>query len=225
MKALGITSTAILALSFAVAAPIWAQEQQQEEQTGKPAQQEEKKAQPEKSTKQAEKPAARPEQNTKPQQNNAQQQEKNTKQEKSAQQQEKNAKPEKGNAQNQPERPAAQSNESAQQHPSDARTQDNNAPRQHAMAQSQEQEQHGGGRIPEDRFKASFGEEHRFHVDRGDYDRDRHFQYSGFSFGFVDAWPNNWLYTQDVYVIEIDGVYYLCNPMYPGVNIQLSFAP
>jgi len=23
-------------------------------------------------------------------------------------------------------------------------------------------------------------------------------------------------------VIEIDGVYYLCNPMYPGVNIALD---
>jgi hypothetical protein len=40
-----------------------------------------------------------------------------------------------------------------------------------------------------------------------------------------------WLYTQDVYVIEtqdvyvieIDGVYYLCNASYPGVNIELSF--
>ena len=33
--------------------------------------------------------------------------------------------------------------------------------------------------------------------------------------------PSNWLYTQDVFVVDIDGVYYLCNPMYPGVNIAL----
>jgi hypothetical protein len=38
----------------------------------------------------------------------------------------------------------------------------------------------------------------------------------------VDPWPTNWLYTQDVYVVDIDGVYYLCNAMYPGVNIALS---
>jgi hypothetical protein len=37
--------------------------------------------------------------------------------------------------------------------------------------------------------------------------------------------PSNWLYTQDVFVVvEIDGVYYLCNAMYPGVNITLSIA-
>jgi hypothetical protein len=24
-------------------------------------------------------------------------------------------------------------------------------------------------------------------------------------------------------VVEIDGMYYLCNPMYPGVNLELSF--
>ena len=35
-------------------------------------------------------------------------------------------------------------------------------------------------------------------------------------------WPSNWLYTQDVYVVEIDGVYYLCNASYPGVNLVLS---
>ena len=34
---------------------------------------------------------------------------------------------------------------------------------------------------------------------------------AGYSFGFVDAWPSNWLYTQDVYVIEINGMYFLCH--------------
>ena len=77
------------------------------------------------------------------------------------------------------------------------------------------------GRIPDDRYKASFGSEHTFHVSQGDYG-NRRFQYGGYSFGFVGAWPTNWLYTQNVYVIEIDGVYYLCNPMYPGINIALS---
>ena len=48
-------------------------------------------------------------------------------------------------------------------------------------------------------------------------------EYGGYSFGFVDTWPSNWLYTQDVFVVEINGVYYLCNPLYPGVNLALSF--
>ena len=83
---------------------------------------------------------------------------------------------------------------------------------------------HGGGRIPEDRYRTHFGQEHRFHVSQADYGRDRRFQYGGYTFGFVDEWPSNWLYTQDVFVIEIDGVYYLCNPTYPGVNIALRIA-
>jgi len=127
----------------------------------------------------------------------AAQQEKNTKpEEKNAQQQDKNAKPEEKNAQ------------------------------QHTQqAQPGKQAQHAaGGRIPDDRFKANFGREHTFHVSQGDYSNHR-FQYGGYWFGFVDAWPSNWLYTQDVFVVEINGVYYLCNPMYPGVNIALSFTP
>ena len=71
-------------------------------------------------------------------------------------------------------------------------------------------------------YKANFGEQHRFHVSQADYSRDHRFQYGGYWFGIVNPWPSNWLYTQDVYVIEINGVYYLCNPMYPGVNVLLS---
>jgi hypothetical protein len=164
MKAVGITSTALLALLLAVAAPAWSQEHEQE-QKDKPAQQEEKKVQPEKSAKQEQKPAA---------------------------QQPKNAKPAEKNAQ------------------------------QHAVqAQHKQVQQARGGRIPDDRFKANFGRQHTFRVSQGDYG-NRRFQYGGYSFGFVGGWPSNWLYTQNVYVVEINGVYYLCNPMYPGVNIALS---
>jgi hypothetical protein len=81
--------------------------------------------------------------------------------------------------------------------------------------------QHAGGRIPADRYKANFGREHRFRVSAGEY-RNHRFQYGGYWFGFESAWPSNWLYTQDVYVVEIDGVYYLCNASYPGVNLTLS---
>ena len=77
-------------------------------------------------------------------------------------------------------------------------------------------------RIPDDRFRANFGRDHRFRVSEADYRRDRRFQYGGYWLGFAQPWPSNWLYTQDVYVIEINGVYYLCNANYPGVNITLN---
>jgi len=79
----------------------------------------------------------------------------------------------------------------------------------------------GGNRIPADRYKANFGREHTFRVSQNDF-RSGRFQYGGYWFGFGGAWPSNWLYTQDVYVIEINGVYYLCNPAYPGVNLAIN---
>jgi hypothetical protein len=153
MKLVGIISTAVLSLTLVAAAPVFAQEQHEDEQKAKPAQ-EEKKAQQDKNAKQEEKPAA-------------QQEKKNAKQE---------------------------------QHPAG----------------------NGGGRIPADKFKASFGQQHSFRVTQADYSNHR-FQYGGYSFGFVDPWPSNWLYTQNVYVVDINGVYYLCNASFPGVNLALSF--
>ena len=174
MNLIGFIGTAVLSLTLVAAAPVFAQEQheQQEEQKAKPAQ-DEKKAQPEKSAKQEEKPGAQQEKNAKPE-------------EKNAKQEQRNAKPAEKNAQ---------------------------------------QEQHagnGGGRIPADKFKANFGQQHSFRVSQADY-RNHRFQYGGYSFGFVDPWPSNWLYTQYVYVVEINGMYYLCNASFPGVNLTLSF--
>lgn len=81
----------------------------------------------------------------------------------------------------------------------------------------------GTGRIPDDKFRANFGSEHRFHMGApklvAGYSR---FQYSGFWFGFVDPWPVDWYYTDAVYVDYIDGAYYLCDPYYPGVHISIS---
>jgi hypothetical protein len=118
-------------------------------------------------------------------------------------QEEKNAKPEENKAQE--ERSIKPEEKNAQQRPEEGK------PVQHAA----------GGRIPDDRYKANFGREHTFRVSEGDY-RNHRFQYGGYSFGFVDAWPSNWLYTQDLFVVDIGGIYYLCNPAFPGVNVALS---
>ncbi|MGA9352874.1 MAG: hypothetical protein WBV46_04235, partial [Terriglobales bacterium] len=109
----------------------------------------------------------------------------------------------------QPEEKKARAGNSSK--PEEKTAQQKSAPVQKAHAQ-----------IPADRFKANFGQQHRFHVSQADYN-GRHFAYGGYSFGFVDPWPSNWLYTQDVYVVEINGVYYLCNASFPGVNLALSF--
>ena len=134
----------------------------------------------------------------------------------------------------QPAKPAKQDEKSAQQQPAQRKPEkqdEKSAQEQHAQPAKQEdrnaQQQHAqpaqnrGGRIPDDRYKANFGTDHRFRVSQADYSNHR-FQYGGYSFGFVGGWPSNWLYTQDVYVVDINGVYYLCNAAYPGVNVELS---
>jgi hypothetical protein len=209
MKLVGLISTAVLSLTLGVAAPVYAQ---QEEQKATPAQQEQKNAQQQdKNTQQEQKSAQQQDKNTQQEQKNAQQQDKNAQQEqKSAQQQDKNTQQEQRNAQQQ-DKNAKQEEKNAQQQ------------QQQHTEQAQRSGVNVGGRIPDDRFRANFGREHTFRVNQADYSRDRRFQYGGYWFGFVDQWPSNWLYTQDVFVVEINGVYYLCNPMYPGVNIALSF--
>jgi hypothetical protein len=201
MKLVGAISTAVLALTLGAAVPAYAQEEQrdkQEEPKAKPAQQDEKKSQPDRSAKQEEK--------TPPQDKNAKPEEKTAPQDKNARQQEN----------------TSQANEKNSKQEGKTRPQQQ-PPTEDAKPERQAQHTggNGGGRIPDDRFKANFGQQHTFRVSQADNSSHR-FQYGGYSFGFVDAWPSNWLYTQDVFVVDIDGVYYLCNPMYPGVNIALS---
>jgi flagellar motor protein MotB len=133
-------------------------------------------------------------------------------QEKNVKPEEKNAKPAEKNAKQENNAKPAQNNGQQQQHAN------NNG----AQQQQQHANNNGGGRIPQDRFQANFGREHTFRVTETDY-RSHRFQYGGYWFGFADPWPSNWLYTQDVFVVDIDGVYYLCNASYPGVNLALSF--
>ena len=141
------------------------------------------------------------------------------------QQEEKKVRPSQDEKKAQPDKPVKPEEKGAQQPERNAKPEERNAKQPQKEGKPGVPAQRAGGnrngRIPDDRYKANFGREHTFHVSQGDYG-NRRFQYGGYSFGFVGAWPTNWLYTQNVYVIEIDGVYYLCNPVYPGINIALS---
>ena len=139
--------------------------------------------------------------------------------EKNAQQQDKNNRQEEKSAQQQ-DRNNQQEQKNAQQQDRNNKQEEKNARQQQAKPA---QRAGGSNRIPDDRYKANFGRDHSFRVSEADY-RNHRFEYGGYAFGFVGIWPSNWLYTQNVYVVEIDGMYYLCNPMYPGVNLELSIA-
>ena len=238
MKAFTTLGAAVLFLSLGTIVPAFAQEAQQEakpaqqEKQAKPAQQAKPAAQQEKQAK----PAAQQEKQAKP----AAQQEK---QAKPAAQQEKQAKP--AAQQQKQAKPAAQqqkqANKPAQQEPQTKQA--NQEPGKpagqqpaHQRSAAEEQRQRAvpalrlsartSVRIPEEHFRANFGEGHRFVISQpvmvGGYSR---FQYSGFWFGFVEPWPEGWYYSDDVYVDYVDGDYFLFNPFYPGVRVAIVFVP
>jgi hypothetical protein len=94
----------------------------------------------------------------------------------------------------------------------EARPQEN---RERGNAKMERTGNHNSYRIPDDRFRGHFGRSHVFHVERG----AREFAFGGFNFTFVDPWPAEWAYTDDVYVDFIDGEYYLIDPVHPGIRV------
>lgn len=97
------------------------------------------------------------------------------------------------------------------------------APDQRPAAQSQTAAgPRGGGRIPDDHFRAHFGREHHFRVSRPTIIEGRpRFQYSGYWFEILDPWPAGWSYDDDCYIDYVDDGYYLFDPRYPGVRIAI----
>src|SRR6266496_3501810 len=78
-------------------------------------------------------------------------------------------------------------------------------------------------RIPDDRFRASFGREHRFHVDRARvYSQPQPIViYGGYSFELVEAWPSDWSFDDDCYVDYDGGQYWLYDARRPGMRIAV----
>jgi hypothetical protein len=235
-----------------IAAPVYAQEQQQDKpaKDEKHAQQQEKKGQPEKQAQQ-EKQSAQQErqQQEKPQQERRAQQEK-PQQERPAQRDEQRAKESRPAQQNehqaQQQNQHPQQQEHAQQQPSNnrpQRTQEQQHVQQSAMQQHRShswdsdhrtwQQRCGyiGYRIPDDRFRGYFGQDHGFRISGlpflvvGGYPR---FQYSGYWFSMVDPWPeywgDDWYDNDDVYVVYVDNGYYLYNHRYPNVGIAINIS-
>jgi hypothetical protein len=87
-----------------------------------------------------------------------------------------------------------------------------------------------GYRVPDDRFRGYYGQDHGFRIYSlpvmyvGGH---RRFQYGGYWFGLVDPWPeywsNDWYDSDDVYVDYYGDGYYLYNRRYPGDRIAISF--
>jgi hypothetical protein len=77
------------------------------------------------------------------------------------------------------------------------------------------------GHIPDDKFRAHFGQGHHFNAKTVIVPGQPQFVYGGFTFEIIDVWPADWAYTDDVYIDYIDGDYYLIDLFHPGVRIAL----
>ena len=184
--------------------------QEQDKDKDKPASHEEKKQEP--TAKEHEQPKAQEQQKAQDQQkaqHQAQQQQKDQ-----ARQDEKA----KSDA-------AKQQQQSAHQQQQQAKQQQQQQVARQDHAQNQQAQRDGGNRngrrIPDADFHSHFGREHTFRVARSD---DRRFSYGGYYFVYNDPWPSGWAYTDDVYVDEIDGEYYLIDPVHPGIRLLIVIA-
>jgi outer membrane biosynthesis protein TonB len=201
MKIIEVLTIASLFLIPGAIARAYAEGQEkQPEQQAKPAQQQQRAQQPAR-------PAQQPQRAQQPARP-AQQQQRAQQPAKPAQQQQRAQQPAK----------PAQQQQRAQQAAKPAQQQQR-AQQQARPAQSAQ----GHGRIPDDRFRASFGRGHTFHVNRSDFaGGSRRFEYGGFWFAMVNPWPDGWLYTDNVYVDYINGGYFLCDPFHPGVYLSIT---
>ncbi|MGA3241820.1 MAG: hypothetical protein ABSG03_36630 [Bryobacteraceae bacterium] len=223
MKLINVIRIASLLLLPVAIAPAYAQGREQ----GKPAEQKPQEARPAQPQQHAQPQtrAAQPhaQQQAKPAQpQRAQQQAKPAQPQQRAQQQ---AKPAQAQHAQQPARPA-QAQQHAQQKARPAQAQQHaQQPSRAKPAQSADrvQTEPGHGRIPDDRFRASFGRGHTFHVSRADFTGgSRRFQYGGYWFAMANPWPVAWLYTDAVYVDYMNGGYFLCDPVHPGVYVAIT---
>jgi len=147
-----------------------------------------------------------------------------------AQQPQRAASPQQARPVQQPQRAATPQQARPAQQPQRAATPQQARPAQQPQRAATPQQANRGSQaaaghrsIPQDRFRSSFGRGHTFHVYRSEFaNGSGRFQYGGFWFNVLDPWPVGWLYTDDVYVDYLNGGYFLCDPVHPGVYISVN---
>ncbi len=111
----------------------------------------------------------------------------------------------------------------------DSKQMDRNEHNSQMNGSRQDQAQHaqaggnrGGGHIPDEKFRSSFGRQHTFVVNRPASGGQPQFQYGGYTFNIIDAWPADWSYSDQVYVDYVDGQYFLYDMAHPGVTVAIA---
>jgi hypothetical protein len=242
MKPIGIISTTALFLMLGIAAPVdaWQDKPDKQEEKGKPAKQEQR-AKPERQQ-QAKGQQDQQRQQRQQQDNAAKQQQARGQQDQQRQQQANSARQQQqqqaATRQDQQRQQRQQRDNVAAQRQSPAQVRQQQVAWQGSRAHSWQSEHrtwqqrggYNGYRIPDDRFRGYYGQDHGFRIYNlpvryvGGH---RRFHYGGYWFGLVDPWPeywsNDWYDSDDVYVDYYGDGYYLYNRRYPSDRIAISF--
>jgi len=103
----------------------------------------------------------------------------------------------------------------------DKKARENNPPQAQSQNRQQNNRQQYGQesheRIPPQKFQADFGRDHHFRVKR--LEQGRRFEYSGYSFELVQAWPADWSYDDECYIEQDADGYYLVDLIHPEVRV------
>lgn len=101
-------------------------------------------------------------------------------------------------------------------------TRDSRSERGTTQAQGQGNDHRSGGRISEEQFRSHFGRQHTFSVSRPVVVGGQpQFQYGGYTFNIIGAWPSDWAYTDEYYVDYINDDYLLFDLAHPGVSVAI----
>ena len=254
MKPIGIIITTALFLVLGIAAPAgaWQDKPDKQQEKDKPAKQEQA-AKPERQQRQQQDNAAKQQQargqqdqqrQQRQQQDNAAKQQQargqQDQQRQQRQQQDNAAKQQqaRGQQDQQPQQRQQQQAQQSAQRRSPVQVRQQQVAWQGSRAHSWQSEhrtwQQRGGyrgyRVPEDRFRGYYGQDHGFRFSNlqvryvGGH---RRFHYGGYWFGLVDPWPeywdSDWYDNDDVYVDYYGDGYYLYNRRYPNDRIAISF--
>jgi hypothetical protein len=217
MRALRFLNLGILAALIASSAILYAQdEKQQEDKSRQEEPKRQDQAKPGSRPNEANRPAQNEAKPARPEQQEQRQQEAQPRGEMRPTQQEPNRQ--------ETARPETGRRESGQQETARPEDRRQESGRQEAgRPQDEGRDAHRGERIPEDRFRAQFGREHHFEMRRPEVVEGRpRFQYGGYTFVLVDPWPPEWTYSDDCYIDDIDGEYFLFNSRHPEERLALE---
>jgi flagellar motor protein MotB len=210
MKRFGFIGTAALFVILGMAASVSAQQDDRDKPAAQPAAHDDQAAQPQGDRA----PDAKP----------AQDEEKRTQQDdKQVQDQNKDQKNDEKDSKQAQDQDKQEQKDSKRTQPDEKNNSQDKAQQDKTQPDARRTAGNTGNHIPDDKFRAHFGQAHHFHMSHPTVVSGQpRFQYGGYWFVFGDAWPAGWGYSDDCYIDYVNGEYLLFDLAHPGASIVVS---